>query len=1195
VTLGKLSKERRQTIEHELGGPKKAHGFFKKFRFSHSEEANVNGLERRLKGLVVPTDTTSSGWLLLRQQVRRWATHSDQPEPDGKIRHSHLVQIISKTRPKPIPQNFIVPDVYAVPSQGFHDNFVKRITVGQASVVALWGTPGRGKSTYLSFLVRELRNKKFPVIRHHYFLSLDDTTGDRIAFADIALTLMDQMTTRYPEAVKQKGLEESPNTIREWLTACGKYYAARRKKFYVVIDGLDHVWREQMNITQMNHLFNYLLPCPKNVVLVVGTQRVADHQLPSRLLTHAKPSAWIEIPAMDERAVHKWIVGQQKAGRVQLARQSRFKEQRKEALDAVSAAFFKISSGNPLHLIYSFETLVRRGPPLTPDEIMLLPRCPDGDIRRYYRSLWGRLTPVGKQVLHLIAGVDFRWPADGLRGCAGPLEEVDHLVEHRRTGVVPFHGSILAYVREQSDHESSVQAGLPRVVRWLERHAAPFWQWGWLWVTKARLGKDSDLLTKTTRTWVVDSLAAGWPANQMIAILRDAERRAFAKNDYCRSIELRSLKIRLKNGPRFQTHRYPEFLECAIRSGNNNQQIINMADDIGTLDDNELLALSRCVGHDLSAEIGAECESELKRRTNLWIDLRHRPDNEFVRLAQNMIEATARHGQMSVQQTLRFIEAFRDSDLIFQSLLTSLSRTTSLDLLFALITLLNPKRHRVWRTRAQDMAVRVAALEGVDLSLRISRPLSSVSPLMTCWLLIRGTVSPPLPTFSFDPALLERDRYEYGPNAALEAFFHGLFFTSLATYRTANRPFSFPLPALTNEKLGWLKTAVDSIQELAKGIADGTLKAAFSVPFSQMVSVEPVRGRRSTDAASAQYWSFKAALRQIATDLHLIGQTVPDHCKISYDEFQLARASPHWDDAGWLSDNLDGGLALLRTDAAAALVRDLSSKEAKAITAFNEKAEQWIDLSRFGLLYGLPNITTYVRRASSCIVGYGCHKDPYIYDVLDAIAALHISKSKKALPLLMRTAPFAERITEFTDGDDVGHAPMQFIDLVGAMTPSRLPKGYAHYIRSGEWERAERAFTAYYKILDFDDKASRALARTFLDREELLALKSLSDEGRPKAREALAEQVRFLGGIPKSHKFDQSNTEDPLRGGKPPDVRRFKPAKFSALVDELSDPKVGYHHQRDALTQWIRYWTDRGKGIEAIHAVDQFFANEAKP
>ena len=76
-----------------------------------------------------------------------------------------------------------------------------------------------------------------PVIRHHYFLSLDDSTVDRVSFAEISNSLMNQMAGRHPDAVG--GPEDSPDKLREWMEACGAYYAMKGKCFFVVIDGLD--------------------------------------------------------------------------------------------------------------------------------------------------------------------------------------------------------------------------------------------------------------------------------------------------------------------------------------------------------------------------------------------------------------------------------------------------------------------------------------------------------------------------------------------------------------------------------------------------------------------------------------------------------------------------------------------------------------------------------------------------------------------------------------------------------------------------------------------------------------------------------------------------------------------------------------------------------------------------------------------
>jgi hypothetical protein len=227
IDLDRVPTEPRRLIEAELGGAAAAKAFFETFAFSHSEPL-IENLEAQLKGLIVPTDTDTSGWLLLRQQARIWATKKLQPEPDGRIRHEHLVQIITKKRAQPMPQSFQVPGVYFVPNAAFHDGFLDRIRGSQKPLCILWGSPGRGKSTYLSFLIEALRKKKHPVVRHHYFLSLSDTTVDRVSFADIAMSLMDQMLARYSDAVR--GLEQDPVKLRKWIEACGRHFSRGRAR-----------------------------------------------------------------------------------------------------------------------------------------------------------------------------------------------------------------------------------------------------------------------------------------------------------------------------------------------------------------------------------------------------------------------------------------------------------------------------------------------------------------------------------------------------------------------------------------------------------------------------------------------------------------------------------------------------------------------------------------------------------------------------------------------------------------------------------------------------------------------------------------------------------------------------------------------------------------------------------------------------
>jgi hypothetical protein len=669
VDFDKMGSARRALLSAELQSEAAARDFFERFEFAHSEVL-VDDLEARLKGDIVPTDTDNTGWLVLREQTRRWATRKNSPEPNGRIRYEHLVQIITKSRPKPIPQDFAVPPLYHVPSENFHEAFKARIETESRRVSVLWGSPGRGKSTYLSFLTQSLHDAGLPVVRHHYFLSLDDSTVDRISFTEISSSLMDQIAGRYVDAVR--GIENAPNQLRQWLEACGKYYHAKGNRFYVVVDGLDHVWREQRTTSQMEHLFNYLLPCPENVYLLIGTQKVASDQLPLRLIQNSSVEQdWIEVPPMDEAAVHAWLRGQHDAGRLLLRDTKQYGKL--PELSEVSKAFYAISNGNPLHLIYSFEALVRRGAIVTSDEVSHLPSCPEGDIRRYYGGLWTRLSASARKVLHLIAGSDFHWPPDGLRKCAGALDEIDHLLEYRRSGLVPFHGSILAYAREQADHGNLFRSVLPAVVRWLEREAPEYWRWAWLWIMRARSGDTNDLLSLTNRDWIIQSLAKGWPAEQIVTILHEAEGHAFEKNDYVRTMQLRTLKIRVQNGPNYQINRFRDFQESAVRAAGNEQQILNMADAIPSASDDEIVTLVRCLNGVERDGIGAECYEELRRQVNLWISLRHRAGEEFFTLAENFIEAIIDFGQPDLKKLLLFIGQFHPSDRYVPNILAACS------------------------------------------------------------------------------------------------------------------------------------------------------------------------------------------------------------------------------------------------------------------------------------------------------------------------------------------------------------------------------------------------------------------------------------------------------------------------------------------------------------------------------------------
>jgi hypothetical protein len=1159
----------------------------------------VDDLEIRLRGEIVPSDTDTEGWLLLRQEAKRWATRKLAPEPDGKIRHDHLVQIISKKRPKPIPQNFEIPSAYSLPDPQFHDQFMRRVTSASSRISILWETPGKGKSTYLSFLVHALAEQDIPVVRHHYFLSLDDTTTDRVSFPDIANSLLRQMASQCPDG--SRGLEERPDQLRDWITACGKYFASHGKPFLVLVDGLDHVWRDRLNLDQMNHLFSYLLPCPENVALIIGTQRVPDGQLPFRLVREAGQADWIEIPAMNEEAVHSWLTAQKNAGRLLVDYRFQTEDQRVTEFFELSRAFFDVSSGHPLHLIYTFEALVRRGRPITPDLVSHSPPCPQGDIRKYYAGLWARLTPAGKRVLHLIAASDFRWPPEGIRKCAGPIDEIDHLIEYRRTGVMAFHGSILAYVREQRDHDPTYRSMLPTVIRWLKREAPEFLRWGWLWLTEARNGQPKNLISKPNRKWMIESLAQGWPVQQVIFILSGAERVAFDAGDYPRTIQLRSLKTRTQNGPEYQTANFAQFQECAIKSAGNSQQRATMADRLPSLSDAEVLALARSIT-DRERDIGIECVQELRRRINLWLSLRHRPGNEFISLCEIFFEAASRHESVDTQKVLRFIDGFRDGNTrerLFQSFVAGLTRSRSFEKLVSTQGALNQDLPN-WMNLVENEIVRCAAFENIDLAARLPVRLTAVSPLLDCWYAARGVPCPETMRTCFISPNAIRERYDYGRVSELERLFHAVFFSGLAISLCPHGEFSDVLLGIDLEKPGWITKSLRTLIRAARTIAE-TRNLSYEAIFDQTCSLEIVDTDPGLSAEATQYRSFRLALLDIALDLHCLGNAVNGVREVSAIALASARSSLHWLDELWLEKNLEIDKRILNSAAAATFLDHLVRREDTTTTVFNTRAQRWIDLAHLALLYEIP-ASNLVIRAADCITGYGWRKDTWIFDVLDCIRQTHRTGTVNVVPWLRMVAPVVDNIMEFTDRDEERHSRSTLINLVAEVCPDRLPAYYAYHIAEENWDLAEETLEAHCKLLDYGDDASSALASTFLHRKDLKILAQGAKDGLPGAATALARQRRFLGITTQSNAgvalasegIAQTNSEttqaqDFRRGRRAPRLSRYAPSKFAELIKRLATPGLGYERRDEAFARWLHYWKGKKQGVPALDAIDDYF------
>ncbi|WP_244968970.1 hypothetical protein [Rosenbergiella collisarenosi] len=141
-----------------------------------------------------------------------------------------------------------------------------------------------------------------PTVRHHYFLSTTDRGRYRVNSYVVEQWIKAQVKRLHPDV-------DAPGShLGGLLEACVTYYKTKSKPFVLTLDGLDYVWRiNNADKCPLDNVFSQIIPCPDNMVLLIGTQLVNDTQLPRDLLSVAPRASWRTLRAMSENAIMSYL------------------------------------------------------------------------------------------------------------------------------------------------------------------------------------------------------------------------------------------------------------------------------------------------------------------------------------------------------------------------------------------------------------------------------------------------------------------------------------------------------------------------------------------------------------------------------------------------------------------------------------------------------------------------------------------------------------------------------------------------------------------------------------------------------------------------------------------------------------------------------------------------------------------------
>ena len=1188
VQYASLSEQERAPIEEQLGSSSVAKLFFEHFEFHHSLE-RIDDLEERLWSRV-SSDTDTGGWHAFRFRVQHWSTRSQSPEPDGKIRHFHLRDAFSIERSRPLPQNFTIPKNYIVPDDTFHRSFINDISCSDG-VSVLWGSPGRGKSTYLSHCAESLDRNQVVCIRHHYFLSVSDRSEGRFHYHAIRQSFEHQILEALP------GVDVRQFSLGELIAEAAIQLTSKNRRLVIVIDGLDHVWREHQDQEDMRALFAALLPVPENVHLVVGTQKIANEFLPSSLLSALPMGSWKELPLMSRDAVFRWLQFQLNSGRINLELNDR--QDRGEALHDVADAFFTLSHGLPLHLIYSFENMALSGRPVTASDVSSLPECPDGDIRNYYTFLWEHLKPRAKAILHVLAGLQFGPPPFAMLDCFGhsddtleALSAIDHLLDRQALEVAPFHGSLFAFLRDKAPHTATFESHAPDVVTWLESSAPEYWRWAWLWITRAQLGNPADLLHAPTRAWAIDSLVKGYPVEQITIILDQAEVAAFEAFDLVRFHALRSLSTRVRNGPEYQTHEWSLFQEVAVSLSSDPHVSALFQHSLRQLASDDIPFAVRNASPSLHSKTFSAAIAELNHRLSN-ANGSFSEDIDQTEQAAYAIVAVAAHG--GADQRAR-VESFVKNTEDPESLISRYCRESIISGDFQ--NILSLSENSIGPHVDRDL---LAALcfEGLSPEPRYTSAAHS-SPALACLSLLQGgdgnAVSPQL---DFSDLFADREYYEPGLAHELSDKLYTMFFSLVSFTLSGQTLAGYPNIPIRSET-SWLALAIRKLEKLAikaarrwKTAGSWITLAALYKDFDLPPDTSEPLGR------SWRVEGLRQALRTIALDACTIAVGLQPNSLIAESDVRNVVASPYWSDEAWLDSFTSRRLVLHEPTAAQIVVQRIAHTLDQSITEFCDRSNIRIKLAMFAYSYQLlDDAREQLVHAADCLLGYGFRKDPYANEILESLELLANSGDPDAIPTLLDLAGAFEHICDYTDGDETNHFRKSYYALVAQHFPSRVPACYANLVRNEDWGYAESLLGAVADANWVDTPVGQALLETFICPSEIRALEGSSAEATNEAlRITRARTGRNRSLIDQDRQEEREQDEanatrfgDDAASPPEPDPTAYPPARlldFFKAVSEVRD----YRRGGPLITHWFTHWEGVGQGEDLLDALDRLAPN----
>ena len=307
------------------------------------------------------------------------------------------------------PHQFPVNEALYQPIEASVQEFKDAVESLPGGYIAVLGTPGSGKSTLLTKTLRDLNER---VVLYYAYVPdapfANSLRGESVSFFHDLGVQLEKAGFIVGNSPSRLDRQQLLHRFYGQLELLGQDWEENGRKTIILIDGLDHIDREQNPQQSLLGDLPELNQIPDGVYFVLGTQTIAP--LPGNVravLGHQGRS--ITMQPLDRQQIHDMLSATQVGFPITVEHQD---------------LAYDLSDGHPLYLTYLFNLIKAVEDPEQLTETLKRLEAFDGDIDATYHTYWDQfasdadLTNLLGLIARMRGVIDFSWIREWADGAA---------------------------------------------------------------------------------------------------------------------------------------------------------------------------------------------------------------------------------------------------------------------------------------------------------------------------------------------------------------------------------------------------------------------------------------------------------------------------------------------------------------------------------------------------------------------------------------------------------------------------------------------------------------------------------------------------------------------------------------------------------------------------------------------------------